>query len=469
MKKFHIYHINDLHSHFEMWPQIARFVENGRQKHADEGEPSFLFDIGDHIDRFHPISEASYGKKNVQLLNELHFDAATIGNNEGITLPYQALDDLYKEAEFPVILSNLYYRNGERPEWAKPYTIRTLPDGFRIGLVGVTVSYTPFYEKLGWLIQDPFESLKETIPAAAAQSDFLIILSHLGIYDDERLAEEFPELDLILGAHTHHVLETGKWMNSSLLCGAGKYGAYTGYVEVQYDEKARKATKLTASVIPMESAEKSMTYEKKLNKHLEESDTILSHPIAELPDDLEIKWFEDSDFSAFLVRALHEWCGGEAAMVNAGMLLDSLKKGPVTKKDLHRICPHPINPCKVRLKGDQLLEVIRQASTEEMEQLKLKGLGFRGAVMGKMVYEGIEVKQKRMADGKKHVSSVTINGEPVDPEREYVIATVDMFTLGPLYPVIGQSPSKEYFMPEFLRDLLEWALASGSPMKPISY
>ena len=48
----------------------------------------------------------------------------------------------------------------------------------------------------------------------------IVVLSHLGINDDEKMAEDFPEIDIILGAHTHHVLHQGKLVNqySSMLC-----------------------------------------------------------------------------------------------------------------------------------------------------------------------------------------------------------------------------------------------------------
>jgi 2',3'-cyclic-nucleotide 2'-phosphodiesterase (5'-nucleotidase family) len=164
-----------------------------------------------------------------------------------------------------------------------------------------------------------------------------------------------------------------------------------------------------------------------------------------------------------LVRAIREWCDGEVAMVNSGMLLEPLCKGPVTKKDLHRICPHPINPCKVNLKGDVLKEVIIQAREEKMEHLKLKGLGFRGKVMGRMVFDGIEVRSEKLVDGKHHVTDVLVHGMPIDPERVYSVATVDMFTLGPLYPEISHAEKKIFYMPELLRDLLAWKLAENTP------
>lgn len=65
-EKLHIYHTNDLHSHFENWPKIVDYIQTQRQKHEEQGEEVLLFDLGDHVDRFHPISEATFGKANVE-------------------------------------------------------------------------------------------------------------------------------------------------------------------------------------------------------------------------------------------------------------------------------------------------------------------------------------------------------------------------------------------------------------------
>lgn len=133
-------------------------------------------------------------------------------------------------------------------------------------------------------------------------------------------------------------------------------------------------------------------------------------------------------------------------MVNAGILLGSLSAGPVTRGDIHRICPHPINPVKVKLTGTELKETVLQASAEEMEQLHIKGLGFRGKVMGKMMYSGLDAEKLAVA------------GAEIEPGRTYTLATIDMFTLGTLFPAIRDACDIEYFMPEFLRDLLAWKL-----------
>jgi 5'-nucleotidase len=452
----HIYHTNDLHSHFEQWPKIANYISQQKSLHSEQNERMLLFDIGDHMDRFHPISEASHGKGNVDFLNKLEYDCVTIGNNEGITLPYESLDSMYDQAEFNVIVANLFNVDGTIPSWVKPYVIYELSGGMKVGVIGLTVFYKAFYGLLGWNIKDPFEMLTSILNELRDKCDCFILLSHLGISEDERIAELYPEIDIILGGHTHHLFENGKSINETLVCGAGKYGQYIGRVQIMIDTDKKKITKKTASVI--KTADLNNECEQTshlLAKHLSVSNDILAEEIIQLSDNLKLEWFEESPFASLLATALKEWCETEISMVNAGVLLESLPKGPVTMKDLHRVCPHPINPCVVSLKGDELKGIIQQANTEKMEKLEIKGLGFRGKVMGRMIYDGIDVKTVILEDGLRHVSKILINNEPLDPNQTYDIATIDMFTFGHLYPVIRDASEKRFFMPELLRDLLK--------------
>ncbi|SDP92757.1 2',3'-cyclic-nucleotide 2'-phosphodiesterase/5'-or 3'-nucleotidase, 5'-nucleotidase family [Litchfieldia salsa] len=454
IETIHIYHTNDLHSHFEQWPKIVHYINKQREKHRQEHEEMFLFDIGDHMDRFHPISEASLGKMNIAFLNELKYDAVTIGNNEGITLPYEALDCLYEEATSDVIVANLYNSEGKIPIWAKPYQVYTTSSGIRLGVIGLTVYYQLFYELLGWEIRDPFEVIKEILKEISGQTDVIVLLSHLGINEDERLAE-LHDIDVILGGHTHHLLEEGKMINNSLVCGAGKYGMYIGHVELQIVTNTKAVITKRAEVIPTNDlVEESNSTKRTLQLAMEESEIMLGEQITVLKEDLVNNWFKESPLSQMLVETLKDWCEGEIAMINAGIILDSLSKGAISRKDIHRICPHPINPCNVWLKGDKLKEIILQAHTEQMENLRFKGLGFRGEVMGKMIYSGIEIESAKLSDGETHIRSIIINHEPLDHNRTYKISTIDMFTFGYLYPVIRDAKKKEFFMPELLRDLL---------------
>lgn len=424
-----------------------------KKRRLAAGEAVFTLDIGDHIDRFHMISEATSGKGNVQLLNEALYDYVTIGNNEGITLAKEQLDHLYGDANFEVLVANLFESDQTRPKWAKPYVLQTLDNGITIAFIGLTVAYPDFYAKLDWHIEDPYLHLEAILEEVRSQADVIVVLSHLGKNADEYMAEHY-DIDVILGAHTHHLFERGVLVNGTLLCCGEKWGHYVGHVQIDVDLQTKKVAKKDGRAISTKRLGAYGGSHILLEELEQESNLIMAEPVVTLNESLEMDWFQETKFTHMLAESLKEWCDAEIGMVNAGVLLEGLQEGVVTRGDIHRICPHPINPCRLQITGKTLRDVILKARRPNMEQLEVKGLGFRGKVMGKMIYAGVEVIPDTIPGNKRLLKDVIINGKSLDLERIYTVGTIDMFTFGYLYPELAVVSEKEYYMPELLRDVL---------------
>ncbi|WP_096436743.1 bifunctional metallophosphatase/5'-nucleotidase [Alteribacter populi] len=461
IKKLQIIHTNDLHSQLDQWPSVVSKVKKLREDGENKGEPVFLFDIGDHADRVHPVTEGLIGKGNVELLNALGYDAVTIGNNEGMTFSKPQLDRLYEEASFSVLVGNLYEQDGSIPTWAKKHQIYTTEDQIKVGVFGITVPYYLFYKALGWKIKDPFEIIRQEIEVLRDEVDVLVCLSHLGLHEDERIANEFSEIDIILGSHTHHLLDGGKKINETWVHQCGRSGKYIGHISLSFDSETHHMTSVDIETIktPNDAGSQDEETVEMLKQMEVRSEDVLNEVIATLPEDWKVNWEYSTPLTKLLVSGLRRWCGAEIGMLNSGVILEGLAKGPVTKGQLHKICPHPINPAKVALSGERLLEFIRQAEKDEMIYKKVKGFGFRGKILGSMVYDGIDILE---STGPLQPEHVLIRGESLDRERTYEVATVDMFTFGHLYPSISTLKDKTYFMPEFLRDVLAWSLKNES-------
>lgn len=454
-----IYHTNDLHSHLEHWPQIAYFIKQQRKFHELQNEDMLLFDIGDHCDRVDSLTEGLSGKGNVQLLNELQYDNVTIGNNEGITFSKQELNSLYDEANFEVLVANLFHKNGHRPHWAFPYDIQRLKNGITVGVIGITIPYYAFYDLLGWKAADPWEVLPPLVRQLNKKVDIVVLLSHMGYGFDIEAANTLDGIDLIIGAHTHHLLQRGKRIKGTLITQAGKFGNYVGQITLSYDRTMNQIVEADASCVPVATMSEDEETGLLISKLREEGKRELNEEVAKLPSPLPVSWYESSPFTSVLVESLKEWCNTEIAMLNAGLLLEGLPSGSVTKSDLHRVCPHPISPCIVTLSGSEIKEIIAQGLRKEMVGLEFQGLGFRGKVMGAMVYDGIDFEVQRLADGENRARDIYINGEPLQTKQSYEVATIDMFTFGRFYPAVAQAKDKRYFLPEMLRDLLAWKLS----------
>lgn len=450
METIHIYHTNDLHSHLENWPRIRQYLMRNRELHLHQGEEVFLFDIGDFIDRWHPFTEATKGKGNIELLNECQYTAATIGNNEGITMPHEDLDQLYEDARFDILAANLYKKNGTYPNWVKPYEIYHTKKGTKIGVIGLTAHFALLYELLGWKLTEPAAELKKWLTHLKAESDLVILLSHLGIREDEKIAADFPEIDAILGAHTHHVLENGKLVGNTLLGAAGKFGYYLGHMTLHLDDR-KSILKKSATLYDIRELPVALGETERSEAFLQKGKEMLSTKVTVLPKPLLSHPFKETELSALLCRALREWCQADCAMMNAGLLLGPLS-GVVTEYDLLTICPHPINPCVVQLTGRELREVLQESRDESLHHREIKGLGFRGTVLGVFIYDQIEFRR----------SGIFVNQQPLELERQYKLALPDMFTFGHFFKGVLPNKSKQYYLPEMFRDLLKWKLTGGS-------
>lgn len=451
MESIHIYHTNDLHSHLKRWARIQQFLTSQRTYHETAGDEFFLFDIGDFVDRWHPLTEGTRGQGNIELLNESLYTAVTIGNNEGITFPYEDLNHLYDHAKFDVLCANLYNNANIHPTWLKPYKVYQTKKGTRIGVFGVTSYFSLLYELLGWNITDPIEELKYWLNPIKQEADMIILLSHLGLNFDERIAAECPEIDVILGGHTHHTLPEGKLIGETLIAGAGKHGRFVGHVTINVNDQknvlSKTASLYTVMELPPVADEKIKAKEltRRGKKLLSEKIVSLSQPLLDDP-------FQVTEISQTLCRALREWCDADCAFINGGLILGPLS-GNVTSYDLLTICPHPINPCKLELTGSELKEVILETRDANWQHRPLNGLGFRGTVMGISIYDRITFDEN---------DAIFINGRALDLEQNYSLAIPDLFTFGHFFKEIFPKKKKEYFLPEFLRDLLKWKLQKQS-------
>lgn len=444
LEKIHIFHTNDLHSHFKYWPRMQSYVKEERNNLESIGETSYLFDVGDHLDRSNIYTEATIGKGNVQLLNEAEYDVVTIGNNEGITLSHDELFHLYDDANFDVVVGNIDAVNGRNPAWLKPYVVLTTKKGTKLGIIAATAMFDVYYEALNWQLVEARSTLLRLAHQLRKEVDIILCLSHLGITEDELLAEECPEIDVIFGSHTHHVLPEGKLVNGVLLTGGGKFGQYTGHLVIEYDKKMRKIVEKKDTLIHNKDLPNIQNEQQIVQSLEDEGIRILDTPVFTTEKSYNKEWFHYSQLSDLFAHAILEKSGADCALFNAGIFLDGLPKGNVTALDVHRIFPHPINLCTIELSVKEIKEIYMQSKNEEWPYIELKGLGFRGVIFGKMLTYGFSMNDNRQ---------LLINGKLADNNQIYKLVTLDLFTFGYFYPSFKYA-KKQYILPEFLRNIM---------------
>lgn len=458
MERIHIYHTNDIHSHFENWPRISAYLQAEKKEKIRLNESSFLFDLGDACDRVHPLTEATNGKANVRLLNEAHYNAVTIGNNEGIGSSKAELNQLYDEANFKVILSNvLDKRTGAYPDWALPFDILKTETGHKIGLFGLTASFPTSYEPIGWKVKEADDVIPEMLEILTPLVDTVILLSHLGILEDREIAEKYPMIKIILGSHTHHLLPKGEQVRNTLLAAAGKFGQYVGHVALEVEGTRLLSAQATVVETSQLSAVKD---EEDLIKGYEQlgHQLLNEQEIACVPTNLSVSWQKKSELVEMGLNAIKDYAKTEVAIVNAGLFMQPIIKGIVTNDELHQILPHPMRVMRCTLSGEDLIRLMYEMNKNHLylRNFPIKGMGFRGEVFGEICYSGIQLDEKTRA--------VTWQGKPIDLERRYTFATVDHFLYIPFFPTIEIKGKNEVLFPYFIRNVLGQYLQKTFPM-----
>lgn len=447
-EKITLFHTNDLHSHFENWPKMRRFLQTKKAKLLAENHSVFTFDLGDAMDRVHPLSEASDGKFNVKLLNSIGYDGVTIGNNEGIGNSHQQLNELYTDANFPVILSNFQdLKTKQRPVWCQESEIIVTPQGTKLGIIAATAPFEATYAMNDWYAQPIMEFLPSLLAKLKPKVDVIILLSHLGIDFDRQIAQNYPEISVILGAHTHHLLPKGEKVRSTLICAAGKWGQYIGQVDLTIQNHhlvTSQATVFETAKMASGVGDQTEILEyQKLGEQL-----LKKQVIANLPHAYPGAINQDSPLMQALLAALKQTLGTKAAILNGGLLLGNLAAGPITKYELHQLLPHSMRAITVKLDGANLWRLIQEMERNRLRLRRniVKGNGFRGKIFGDLVYAGISYDPS--------TKKVYWQGELLDFNKIYVIGTVDNYIYGPYFPTIEIAGEVTYLGDRFLRDIL---------------
>lgn len=452
-QKLFILHTNDIHSHFEQMPKIASVIEAFKANHSTH--ETLIIDCGDHMDRMRIETEGSDGLANIEVMNATGYEAVVLGNNEGLTNSQLVLADNYgKHAKFTVIGSNMFNAStGLRVHWMEPYQIVHKGD-LRIGLIGVTMNYGDFYKLLDWDVQEPSRIIAELVHKLRSEVHILVVISHMGLPFDKRLAEEMDGIDCILGGHTHHLIEEPLKINNTYLFATGKFGQYVGQVEIEYNFNTQGIAYVQGKCIETAPYTASQPIVRIIQEHLRKSKHKLNECAVILLQSLDNKWEQESPLGNLLAVGLRRWTDAEIGIVNAGVIMEGLSAGAITREMLLTLCPSPINPCRMLLRGEHLKIALEEALLAEFVMLPIKGFGFRGVVLGTLCLDGITVTYDQLGEPYQKISQILINGEPLDLNREYLTGTVDMFTFGIGYISLRNGIQIEYFLPEFLRDVL---------------
>lgn len=202
-----------------------------------------LLDAGDSLfgDRF--LGQQTQGKGVVEAMNLLRYDAMALGGGD-MRLGLDTLRQRMAEAEFPFLSANMVL-SGTETLLAEPYIIKEMGD-HRVAIVGLTELGVADMVQGTVTILDPIEATRRYVAEVSSKADVIIVLSHIGVEGNIKLAEEVEGIDLIVSGTGQMLLgraiqneTTGTLVVQAEMPNPGHAGRVIGVARLQVDSQGK--------------------------------------------------------------------------------------------------------------------------------------------------------------------------------------------------------------------------------------
>lgn len=509
--RFSILHTNDHHGHF--WANAQgeyglaaqkTLMDQQRYDVQAKGGGALILSAGD-VNTGVPESDVLNAEPDIRGMNLIGYDAMALGNHE-FDKPLSVLQKQQKWAKFPFLAANIYAKGSDKRLF-KPWAIFNRM-GLKIAVIGLTTTDTLRIanpQNVAQIeIRDPVKETEKAVAElrASDKPDVIIALTHMGHYDDGQhgsnapgdveLARSLPPgtVNVIVGGHSHDAVCMAKEnvsvadyqpgqpcqpdrQNGVWIVQAKEWGKFVGRGdftfrngELTLDNYQLIPVNLKHKVKNLDGSETWLPYQeaiaqngammklltpyqlragKQLAVNVGRSDSVFDG------DRSKVR-FEQMPLAQLILRAQMAATQADFAVISGGGIRTSLAQGEISWRDLLQIQPFGNQVVSVTLTGKELLNYLATVAN-----IKADSGGFAQ-------FSNISL----VADGKS-VSAVKINGEPLQLDKTYRMATNSFNASGgDGYPVINGHAG---FRNSGLRDaeVLRSYVSQHSPLRVADY
>ncbi|WP_240494256.1 bifunctional UDP-sugar hydrolase/5'-nucleotidase UshA [Pantoea sp. 1.19] len=509
--KFTLLHTNDHH---------GRFWNNDRDEYGLAAQKTLIdqirYDVQAHggavlilsggdINTGVPESDLQDAEPDFRGMNLIGYDAMAVGNHE-FDHPLAVIRQQQKWAKFPFLSANIYDKTrGER--LFQPWQLFNRM-GLKIAVLGLTTDDTAKIGNPEYLkeieFRPPAAEAKAAIDVLRQQEkpDVIVAVTHMGHYDngqhgsnapgDVEMARALPPgyLDVIVGGHSQDPVcmaaENQKQhdyvpgspcipdrQNGTWIVQAHEWGKYVGRADFSF--RNGKLTLEHYALLPVnlkhpvhnadgsdswvnygEPIAKNGAMMKLLTPFQKRGERQLLVRVGEVSGRLEgdrskVR-FEQTNLAQLILRGMMARTRADFAVISGGGVRDSIESGPISYKDVLKVQPFGNTVVYVPLRGSEVkayLDVVANKEADSGAYPQFAAIGLR-------------------ADGRA-VSEVKINGQPLQPEKIYRMATLSFnATGGDGYPRLDQRPgyvNTGFIDAEVLKDYIE----QHSPLRAADY
>jgi len=425
-RKFTILHSNDMHGDFLAeqaagsgaliggLPLLSGYINKVRAE-----EENVLYVISGDMVQGSIIDSDFRGTSTMQIMNYLAPDVVALGNHEvDYGLPHLLF--LEKIVNFPIVNANLYIKPFEK-RMMRPYQI-IKKAGFDILFTGILTE-----KVMDSLRQDELIGTFVTLEEAGAEVgkicdafknddiDLTILLTHIGFDSDKELAAMLrPEwgVDLIIGGHSHTLLEKPEEVNGILIVQAGTGTDQIGRFDIVVDDDTNSIVEWKWRLIPIDDdlaepdvrmAEFIQSFksvvDRKYGVVITKFAQPLTHPVRE----------QETSLGNLLADALAEGTGSDVVLLGSGSVRVREMGPAVTLMDFVSCFPYDDSLTRYAVTGEEL----KRAFNHWMRSDNRGGEG--------ECYQVNAGVRAVYSNGARCLVSLEVNGVPVEDDSTYTL------------------------------------------------
>ncbi|ARJ44173.1 bifunctional UDP-sugar hydrolase/5'-nucleotidase [Pantoea alhagi] len=509
--KFTVLHTNDHHGRFwhneqgEYGLAAQKTLMDAIRYDVQAHGGAVLILSGGDINTGVPESDLQDAEPDFRGMNLVGYDAMAIGNHE-FDNPLSVLRQQQKWAKFPLLSANIYQKSsGQR--LFQPWALFNRM-GLKIAVIGLTTDDTAKIGNPEYLtdieFRPPASEAKQVVEAlrASEKPDVIIAATHMGHYDDGKhgsnapgdveMARALPQgyLDLIVGGHSQDPVCMAQdnlkqvdyvpgspcvpdRQNGTWIVQAHEWGKYVGRADftfrdgvltlenyqlipvnlkhkVKNSEGKDEWINYQQEIVPNSAMMKLLTpFQKKGEAQL---NVKVGSVDARLEGDRSKVRFVQTNLARLLLASQIARTKADFAVMSGGGVRDSIEAGPISYKDVLKVQPFGNTLCWVEMKGSEVEKYLAVVANKQVDS---------GAYAQ---FANVSL----IADG-QGVSEVKINGEPLQAEKTYRMATLSFNANGgDGYPIINTLPgfvNTGFVDAEVLKQYIE----QHSPLKAEAY
>ncbi len=373
LKKLTLLHSNDLHGDF-----LAKEVDktllggtsmlSGYVNKVRHEEENVIYAISGDMFQGSVIDSEYQGLSTIEIMNMISPDVVTIGNHE-VDYGIGHLLFIEKCANFPIINANMYLTTNQ-VRMFKPHHIEKI-DGMKVLFIGVLTDdalVKAKHEPLISALIDVKDAAKEIGKICnayrTADIDLTVLLTHIGFDADKALAAELNPnwgIDLIIGGHTHTLLEEPEIVNGIPIVQAASGTAQIGRFDIMIDTDNNCIDSYTWQLVPInnKTCPKDKELEKIIRKYKKHTDKKYGRVVTRLADACTHPARNmETSLGRLLSDAFKETLELDIVFLASGSIRTKSFGPIVLYNDIVQVMPFTDEIFKIKVNGSQLRRML---------------------------------------------------------------------------------------------------------------